>query len=308
MSYRDVPADEAERLKELTKPSRDLERVTLSEECDKFARYKTHTDAQSTRWMEVMDSLEFIDRLDKHDEIREAAKDPRRVVEPNLGRTQRRPGMPSRTPNINYRSAGRAWQVRDSRDGDEVRGRAVDALVAVDASDEAIERAYDAMLDQSRHPEEVTSSLAASRSAPTRNARAFAKPHGPHLWTPGLNRSRAGRLGRDARGPRRHGGWQRCNGWLRRPDAPRPDHHPDVGAARRTRSASLARGHPDRRQRVERRHLCRRHGIVGRRGRQRSPTTARPSANPRIATTGAQALVAARSGGGGHLQPRQRRS
>ena len=66
--------------------------------------------------------------------------------------------------------------MRDSRDGDEVRGRAVDALVAVDASDEAIQRAYDAMLDQSRHPEEGNE--LARRIAVGSNpdyARAFAK-------------------------------------------------------------------------------------------------------------------------------------
>lgn len=92
MSYRDVPAAEAERLKSLSKAERDLERVKLDEETDKYARYDKPTDAQNERWGELLDSLEYLQRLDQHDAIREAAKDPRRVIAPkdldDSGRTR----------------------------------------------------------------------------------------------------------------------------------------------------------------------------------------------------------------------------
>lgn len=82
------------------------------------------------------------DSIDKHAVILELAKNPGNVVHPN--------GAPS----VILKSSGRPWQVRDQRDGDEVRGRAVDALERLGVEDAAIERCANVMEAQSTAPQE----------------------------------------------------------------------------------------------------------------------------------------------------------
>ena len=119
------------------------------------------TPAQQTRYDELRaEADELKVKIDKHEAIARAAQDPVRVM----------------APNVNVKSAGKPWQLRDGGDGDEARGRAVDALEHIGASDEAIERAVNAMVDQAKHPQE-NNELArriAVCSSPE-YARAFAK-------------------------------------------------------------------------------------------------------------------------------------
>jgi HK97 family phage major capsid protein len=122
------------------------------------------------------------EKIAKHEAIADGAKDPSRSV------VAVKPDKRS-APNVNYRSAGKAWQVRDDAAGDELRGRAVDALEGIDASDESIRRALDTMIEQSRHVQEKDE--LARRIAVCSNpdyARAFAKlavdpTTGHNTWT-----------------------------------------------------------------------------------------------------------------------------
>lgn len=141
------------------------------------------TPSMQTRFDELREERkELHEKLTKHDAIAQAAQDPARVAGPNNNK-------PKWGANTKFRSAGRAWQVRDGADGDELRGRAVDALERVGASDASIERALDTMLEQARHPQEQNelARRIAVCSSPD-YARAFAKLavdpiSGHNTWT-----------------------------------------------------------------------------------------------------------------------------
>lgn len=126
---------------------------------------------------------ELRDNLAQYEAITRGGRDPARSF-PAV-----RTANEDKRVNVNFRSAGKAWQVRDDADGDELRGRAVDALEGIGASDEAIERALGAMYDQADAPaenNELARRLAVCSSPDY--ARAFAKLardpiSGHNTWT-----------------------------------------------------------------------------------------------------------------------------
>src|SRR5688572_18165449 len=102
MTYADVPDDYAQRLKAMTKAERGGEYVTATEAKDDLMRHGKLSNAQEARLHEHFDVIELVERLDKLDEIREAANDPRRVI----------PGGNGGSEDTTYRSPGDA--TRDS--------------------------------------------------------------------------------------------------------------------------------------------------------------------------------------------------
>ncbi len=115
----------------------------------KTGELREFTPSQQTRYDGLMaDRSALAEKIAKHEAISDGAKNPAQVVAPS-GSGEKRWGA-----KVNYRSAGKAWQVRDGAVGDELRGRAVDALEAIGANDATIERALGAMYDQADHPAE----------------------------------------------------------------------------------------------------------------------------------------------------------
>ena len=185
MTYHDVPTERAEEIRAMSAPELKLEALKLTDECDKLARYAKRTETQENRYSEALDEREFIDLQVRKNDLAESVRSGKAfVVGPNTGKDDSR-----WSANVNLRSAGKAWQVRDNADGDEVRGRAVDALEGIGATDEIIQRALDTMLEQSRFAQE-NNELArriAVCSSPE-YARAFAKlavdpVSGHNSWT-----------------------------------------------------------------------------------------------------------------------------
>jgi HK97 family phage major capsid protein len=166
------------------------ELVLLNDQIDRLHKdergnLREFTPAEQKRFDGLLAERTKLDEeLQKHEEILHAASNPSQVVEPGSDSARDRWGA-----NVKHRSAGKAWQVRDGAAGDEVRGRAVDALEHLGASDDSIERALGAMLDQARHPEEQNelARRIAVCSSPD-YARAFAKlacdpVSGHNSWT-----------------------------------------------------------------------------------------------------------------------------
>ncbi len=84
----DITADEATRLKSMSPAERAAERVNLIEEAERLQHFEhagTLSRAQEARYNEALGAITHIDKLNKHDEIREAAKDPRRVISYSTG-------------------------------------------------------------------------------------------------------------------------------------------------------------------------------------------------------------------------------
>jgi HK97 family phage major capsid protein len=150
----------------------------------KDGELREFTPAQQKRFDALTsERAELAEKLRKHEAIRSAADDPHRVIEPGSGAATRWGA------SVKHRSSGRAWNVRDTQDGEELRGRALDALEGIEASDESIERALDAMIGQASHPEEQNelARRIAVCSSPD-YARAFAKlaadpVSGHNSWT-----------------------------------------------------------------------------------------------------------------------------
>jgi len=162
----------------------DAEIMALHHDRNAPGGLREFTSKEQTQYDALLAEREELrEKVSKHDDIARGAKDSRRRVD--AVRTNDNP----KRVNVNYRSAGKAWQVRDNADGDELRGRAVDALEGIGASDEAIERALGAMYDQADAPAE-NNELArriAVCSSPD-YARAFAKLardpiSGHNTWT-----------------------------------------------------------------------------------------------------------------------------
>jgi HK97 family phage major capsid protein len=153
----------------------------------KDGELREFTPAMQTRYDDLMaDQTRLKEKIAQHEAIRSGAQNPARTVSGSDGNqpTEKRFGA-----NVNYLSSGKAWQVRDGAAGDELRGRAVDALVGFDASDETIQRAADAMLSQARYPQEQNElARRIAVCASPEYARAFAKQamdpvSGHNSWT-----------------------------------------------------------------------------------------------------------------------------